>query len=203
MTDIIDINSRKKDDEIILTNGQVFNFCNEGFPEGKAFLKLQRNCGYAIGAGKILYWLTKFYKEFTYILKDIEKTRIELLGKFCKRNEKNEPILEYQFTSEKRKLYNEEVLQIENPSIEDKRKIAEKYCIRDQRGMPLSSYTFEEGQIEKYSQEFNKTMEQLNILKFKRIVINSDLLEKINTASKEPLSAIDMINLEPIIEFVE
>lgn len=199
MTDVIDINSKRT----VLTNGQVFNFCNEGFPEGAAFLKLQRKCGGVVGAGNLLYWLYRFYKEFTNIIKDVEKTRIELLGKFCKRNEENIPILEYQFAPDKKELYDKEVLLIENPSMEDKKRIAEKYCIRDQRGMPLTSYTFEEGQMEKYSQEFSKTMEQMNTLKFKRIIIDSELLDKVNSSSKEPLTVIDMNALELIIEFVE
>ncbi len=196
------------EEKITLTNGQIINFCNPQFSQGQSFIKLQTGCSYSQAGGKVLYWLSKFYKEFTRVYSSVEKERFLLLNKYCLKDDDEKPILKYQFTPDQQKLFDEEVSKLNSPLIDQIKKLEEIFCLRDIQGKPIQSFTFAEGKMEEFQSEFEEeVITRKNILNFKKIIIDSDLLGTINFActerKSEPLFVMDMTNLEPIIDFVE
>ena len=212
MVEIIDI-QEKMEKKIVLGNNAIFYFANLGSNRRKSFEKLHRLSMYVKEGGKILYWLKRIKDSFDNISKSIEATRIDLVEKFCIKGEDGKPITIPIFLPEQKEKYDSELKKIENPSIDQIKELESKYCHRQPNGQPLVNYKIDD--IDGLNTEFGSLLSEKNILPFLKIVINIEMLDRLNSPYKkhlsdgtmvevsEPLSIEDMNNLEDIIDFTE
>jgi len=212
MVEIIDI-QEKMEKKIVLGNNEIFDFANLGSNRRKSFEKLHRLSMYVKEGGKILYWLKRIKDSFDNISKSIEATRIDLVEKFCIKGEDGKPITIPIFLPEQKEKYDSELKKIENPSIDQIKELESKYCHRQPNGQPLVNYKIDD--IDGLNTEFGSLLSEKNILPFLKIVINIEMLDRLNSPYKkhlsdgtmvevsEPLSIEDMNNLEDIIDFTE
>lgn len=203
MSEVIDVQ------KIVLKNIEALEYANTQSPYRKAMDKILR---LSVVSGKTQYWSYKLFKKIMSICEDIEKIRIKLIEENCKKDTNGKPILtggEYQFTTENKKLYEEEFRKEalkENPDLEA---LSLKYCKRDTEGNPIKStgnqYTFSEEGLEKFKEAWNEVVMIDNTFAFPLIKVTPPILEKMN-ANKKPeecLTIGDMFLLEKFFEFTE
>jgi hypothetical protein len=194
---------------IVLTNNEAVMYTQANTTQRTAFEKLQRMSSVS---GKTQYWSYRIIKKIIDIVEDVEKSRMNLVKDFCKKDEKGEPILiggEYQFDPEQKKLFDKEI-PLEKPIPQEViDKIAEKYCRRNDKGEPIKSkgnmYTFSPEGGESFQKSFMELLEQTNVLPFDRVAISTTVLEKMQSNLKpdECLTMQDMLLLDKLFEFVE
>ncbi len=197
------------ENRIVITNNDAVMYTQANTPQRSAFERLQKMSSVS---GKTQYWSYRIIKKIIDIVEDVEKSRMNFVKEFCKKDEKGEPILiggEYQFDPEQKKLLDREIPLNEPVSQEERDKIYEKYCKRNDKGEPIKSkgnmYTFSPEGGESFQKSFMELLEQTNVLPFDRVTISTTVLEKMQTNLKpdECLTMQDMLLLDKLFDFVE
>jgi hypothetical protein len=199
------------ENRIVITNNDAMLHANSESPQRQTFDKLQRLSSVS---GKTQYWSYRIIKKIIDFVEDIEKTRITLIKQYCKKDEKNEPIMlggEYQFDPDKKILYDQEIAAIKDPLPQEEiDKIAEAYCKRDKDDKPIKSkgnlFTFEPEKMNEFQTAFTEVMNTENTLPFDKVQIPSAVLEKMQAncqEEKDRLTIRDMIMLDKFFDFTE